>query len=151
METPKMTKYTGKYTYGIDDLKSYDPYYVPSGQWPYFSGQFGVTEDEYNKDIEGYKKRIKDWNENHIKELKDKGLYLTPYEIGLNLIHNPLFDDPKIDLKSPFESHRVVFLDFETKQKITIHEEEVDKFKKQRSKVTLKENDKHDISGKTEM
>lgn len=139
---PEMTKYTGKFTYGIDDLKSPDPYYVPSGQWPSFNSAFeDVTEEQYNKDPEGYKIRITEWNDNHIKELKEKGLYLQPYEIEINVIHNPLYDDPKIK-NHPLESHKMIFMDFgDSPQEIKKGlESSINQVKKQRTKVTLKQN-----------
>lgn len=127
MEKNKVTHYTGHYKYGIDDLKNPDPYFQGDGQWPLFSSAFeDVTEEDYKNDPKGYENRVTEWNDNHIKELKEKGLYLSPYQIELDMIHNPLYDDNKIE-NHPLESHRMIFMDG-------------NKPKKQRTKVTLKQN-----------
>lgn len=93
---PKFKTYTFTGTYGIDDIWGLNPW-ANSHDWPYWAAHFNYTEEEYNKNPKAYEARIKERNEAHIEMLKQTGKYLTKYETYISMVHNPLFDDNKID------------------------------------------------------
>ncbi len=108
----KFTTYTQTKIYGKDDLKSIYPYWSTEWETTFHPEFKDVTEQWYLDHTSEYNERVNKWNENHIKELKEKGLFETEYHTSISFMHNPLYDDNKIDFKPKLESHKVVFLNF---------------------------------------
>lgn len=82
--------------HGIDDLVSHYPY--TEDEWnSRYNGQFGITEERYLVDMQGYRKLVDEHNENYIAELKEKGEYGKEYPINFNFAYLPEFDDTKPD------------------------------------------------------
>lgn len=63
--------------------------YKNSGGWMSFIFDCPLEQAAIDKQVE--KNRL--WNDNYIKELQKEGRYLEEYEISIELVHNPLFDD----------------------------------------------------------
>lgn len=114
-EYDNMTTYKAHFTHGVDDMMSENPWFSNEYTWePIWSPGFkDVTKEMYEADPQAYVKRVQEYNENKIKQLKADGLYLKPYIINVSMMHNPEYDDPKVEFKGGLESYRMVFLDNE--------------------------------------
>jgi hypothetical protein len=66
------------------------------------------TDKDWEKWNAGAEEREK-WNENYIKELKEKDEFGKEYDLEMHLQENSLFDTPKIG--QPIESYKMIFLD----------------------------------------
>lgn len=81
-----------KKVHGVDDLKSIYPY---SDEWGTFRPAFNdVTEKWYKQNMDTYKQRVTDWNNQYIEKLKSEGKYLTEYTTHFNFRSYPEFDTP---------------------------------------------------------
>jgi hypothetical protein len=110
----RLTHYDFIGTYGVDDIWAEDPWLSDYGNWPLFAGHFGITEEQYAADPLGYAARVRERNEQHIAELKVSGKFGQTYTVGLDMVHNPLFDKStnQHPESRPMESYKMVFLDF---------------------------------------
>lgn len=73
--------------------------------FPIILGAVGNTEWWVEKDWDIYNK--------HVQTLKEGGEYLKTVYIDISIVENNLFDSSKSKLSdNPFESYRMVFLDF---------------------------------------
>jgi len=116
------------YIYGRDDLYSLYAFhgnsqgdtsvsnsieeYNDSKGWMSFIFKCELTDEAIAKEII----RRKEWNENHINELKANGLYGTSYTVSIHTEHNPTFDTPinPIPSEYPLSSYKMIFLDLST-------------------------------------
>lgn len=112
---PRVTTYVTPLLYrGKDDLKSIYPYY--DDEWSHtYSPDKDVprTEQEYLANPRLYELKIAELNMAYIDRFKGTMRYLEPYVIWIGIMRNPWFDDPKVPIGGPLESHRIVFLDTE--------------------------------------
>jgi hypothetical protein len=105
-------KYTG--AYGVTDLKSLNPY----GEWGDFRSAFpDITEQDFLDDPERYRTRIRIWNRNHIKFLKETDQFGKPYDVSVQVKHNPLWDNQVSPATDPLTSYKCVILDLSDDQK----------------------------------
>lgn len=111
----KLTTYvSGLKYFGVDDLRGLYPYY--QDEWTKtFHPEYEITEEDYLKDTKAYERKVANMNASYIRGLKMSSRFAKPYVERMTLVHNPIFDDPKIELKGtpPLESYRMIFLNDE--------------------------------------
>ena len=117
---------------GIDDLKGVYAFtgnsqgdhsasnsiedYLASKGWMSFMFDCPMTEEDIAAEVE----KRKAWNENYIRELHEQGRYGEGYTTTLEMVHNPILDNPLLGspAESPLESYSAVFFDASDKTNI---------------------------------
>lgn len=118
--------YTFKRKKGIDDLKNIYAFvgnsqgddsksneirdYISAKGWMSFI--FGNEIDKTNQEAiyEESQRRIL-WNTAYVDQLLREGGFGEEYEISIELVHNPIFDDPQLfPSDTPLESFKIQFI-----------------------------------------
>ncbi len=108
----KLKEYTVTYHRGIDDLILLNPIITDEwGKTTFVPTEFCKTEEEYVKDVTGYRLEAHTRNKEYVEKLESTGRFKEPYNIDLFLKSNPVFDEPSLEGRSIPDSYRVVYLD----------------------------------------